>query len=93
MKILLDECVSKRLKPFLPSYAVYTVTEMQWNGIKNGKLMPLCVDNDFDVLLTIDKSLMYQQNLNQYKITVAVLNSLTSKVEELATFIPSLSTR
>ena len=60
MKILLDECVTKRLKPYLVEFEVFTVSQMKWNGIKNGKLMALCVDNNFDLLLTIDKSLMFQ---------------------------------
>jgi predicted nuclease of predicted toxin-antitoxin system len=89
MKILLDECITKRLKPYLSDFEVYTVTEMKWNGIKNGNLMSLCVDNDFDLLLTIDKNLMFQQNLDKYKLTIVVLNSLTSKIEELVLFLPS----
>jgi predicted nuclease of predicted toxin-antitoxin system len=88
MKILLDECVTKRLKPHLSEYEVYTVSEMKWNGIKNGKLMALCVGNNFDLLLTIDKNLMYQQNLDKFNLTVAVLNSSTSKIEELILFMP-----
>ena len=62
MKILLDECVTKRLKPYLAEFEVFTVSQMKWNGIKNGKLMALCVDNNFDLLLTIDKNLMFQQS-------------------------------
>ena len=57
MKILLDECVTKHLKLYLADFDVYTVREMQWSGIKNGKLMSLCVEHGFDVLLTIDKNL------------------------------------
>jgi predicted nuclease of predicted toxin-antitoxin system len=60
MKILLDECVTKRLKNFLVEFDVYTVTELGLSGIKNGKLMSYCVENNFDVLLTIDKNLMFQ---------------------------------
>jgi hypothetical protein len=90
MKILLDECVTKRLKPHLTEFEVLTVSDMKWNGIKNGKLMTLCVDNHFDLLLTIDKNLMFQQNLDKYKLTIAVLNSSTSKIEELVLFMPSL---
>ena len=45
MKILLDECVTKRLKPHLPKYKVFTVTEMGWCGLKNGKLLQQCVGN------------------------------------------------
>jgi len=43
MKILLDECVTKRLKSYLTEFEVFTVSQMKWNGIKNGKLMALCV--------------------------------------------------
>ena len=89
MKILLDECVTKHLKPHLPDHDVYTVRQMDWSGIKNGKLMTLCVENGFDILLTIDKNLQYQQNLEKYPVTVVVLNSFSSKVEDLALFIPS----
>jgi predicted nuclease of predicted toxin-antitoxin system len=90
MKILLDECVTKRLKPHLKEFEVFTVTEMGWGGVKNGKLLTLCVENNFDVLLTIDKNLVYQQNLNKYKISIVVLNTITSKIEEIVEFIPSL---
>ncbi|MBD0286400.1 MAG: hypothetical protein ICV79_13385 [Flavisolibacter sp.] len=89
MKILLDECVTKRLKPFLLDVEVFTATEMRWNGIKNGKLLSLCVENGFDLLLTIDKNMMHQQNLDKFDITIVVLDSLTSKVEELKLFLPS----
>jgi len=91
MKVLLDECITKRLKLYLKDFEVWTVSEMGWRGIKNGKLLSLCVVNHFDVLLTIDKNMMFQQNIEKYPITIVVLNSLTSKIEELALFIPSFS--
>lgn len=89
MKILLDECVTKRLKPHLSEFEVFTVTEMHWNGIKNGELIKLCVTENFDVLLTIDKNLIFQQNLDTSKLIIVVLNTLTSKIEELLQFMPS----
>ncbi len=89
MKILLDECVTKRLKKYLEEFEVFTVRELGLSGIKNGKLMLYCVENDFDILLTIDKNLMLQQNLDKYQVTIAVLNCFTSKIEELVTFMPS----
>ena len=91
MKVLLDECVTKRLKPYLKDFEVYTVFEMRWSGVKNGKLLSLCVMNHFDILLTIDKIMMYQQNLEKYPISIVVLNVFTSKLEELILFMPSLS--
>ncbi|MEJ7828157.1 MAG: DUF5615 family PIN-like protein [Segetibacter sp.] len=88
MKILLDECVTKHLKQHLSEHEVFTVREMQWSGIRNGKLMTLCVEQHFDILLTIDKNLQYQNNLDKYHLTIVVLNSFTSKVEELVEFLP-----
>ena len=89
MKILLDECVTKRLKNHLTEFNIFTIRELNLSGIKNGKLMTYCVENNFDLLLTIDKNLMYQQNLDKYPVTIAVLNCFTSKNEELITFLPS----
>ncbi len=91
MKILLDECVTKHLKPHLVGHEVATVREMNWGGIKNGELLALCTEHGFEFLLTIDKNLQYQQNLEQHPLTIVVLNSVSSKVEELVLFLPSLT--
>ena len=80
MKILLDECVTKKLKQYLLDIEVVTVIELGWGGIKNGKLMALCVENKFEILLTIDKNLAFQQNLDKYNLTIVVFNSVTSKI-------------
>lgn len=90
MKILLDECVTKHLKPYLTDHEVFTVRELKWSGIKNGKLMTRCVEHHFDILLTIDKNLQFQQNLDKFALTIVVLNSFTSKAEELVMFLPVL---
>lgn len=89
MKILLDECVTKRLKKYLEEFEVLTVRESGLTGIKNGLLLAYCVENNFDILLTIDKNLMFQQSLEKYPVTIVVLNCFTSKIEELITFLPS----
>lgn len=89
MKILLDECVTKRFKKHLDGYTVFTVRELGLSGIKNGKLMAYCSDNNFDILLTIDKNLMFQQNLEKYPVTIVVFNCFTSKIEEIESFLPS----
>ena len=89
MKILLDECVPKRLKSYLEEFEVVTVTELNLSGIKNGQLMNYCAENNIDILLTIDKNLIFQQNLDKYPVTIVVLNCLTSKIEELITFLPA----
>ena len=74
---------------YLEEFEVFTIRELELSGIKNGQLMAYCVENNFDILLTIDKNLMYQQNLEKYPLTIVVLNCITSKIEELVTFMPS----
>lgn len=91
MKILLDECVTKRLKPYLSEFEVFTVSEMGWNGFKNGKLLTHCQQNNFQLLLTIDKNLIHQQNLYRYELSIVVLNCLNSKIEELVDFMPAFN--
>lgn len=80
----------KKLKPYLEGFEVFTVNELEWNGIKNGALMALCEKNGFDLFLTLDKNMMFQQNIQKLNITIVILNSLTSKIEELILFLPSL---
>ncbi len=88
MKILLDECLPARFKTYLLDHDVYSVYELGLSGVKNGKLLRYCKDNHFNIILTIDKNMMYQQNLNNYPISIVVLNSKSSKIEELKTFLP-----
>ena len=73
MKLLLDENLPKKLKTVFPTYKVYTVREMKWNGIKNGALLNLMLQNGFDVLLSFDQNMPHQQNFDKYPITVFVL--------------------
>lgn len=95
MKILLDECVTKHLKPFLSSngHHVITVSEMNWNGIKNGQLLKLAETEGFDIVLTIDKNIKYQQSLSQRNIVLVVFDSFSSSVEMLQGFIPLFEER
>lgn len=79
MKILLDECVTKRLKKYLEEFDVFTVRELGLSGIKNGRLMAYCVENNFDILLTIDKNLMHQQNLDKFSVICNTFHKLILK--------------
>jgi hypothetical protein len=63
MRILLDECVPRRLGQELRGHDVRTVPEMGWSGKKNGELLQLMVGQNLDVLLTVDQTLPHQQNL------------------------------
>jgi len=93
MKILLDECVTRKLKPHLTEFEVKTVVEMNWSGLKNGRLMSAAIEEKFDVLLTIDKNIKHQQNMNNYGISVVVLDVEKSKIEFLLELLPNFKER
>ena len=62
MKILLDENIDIRFKLLFPAiHEVYTVRDMQWTGIKNGALLKLLKEHNFDCWIVVDKNLPYQQ--------------------------------
>ena len=86
MRLLLDESVPVRLRRSLPSHSVKTVVEMGWGGVKNGALFALAA-KEFDVFLTVDKNLPYQQNLGNLPIAVIVLEAHSN---ELAALLPLL---
>ena len=75
MRLLLDENLPKRLKLDFPTHDVYTVWERQWNGTKDGELLQLMLAGGFQALLTFDKNLQHQHNLDKYTLTVFVLNA------------------
>ena len=75
MKLLLDENLPKRLKQDFPEHEVYTVRDKGWNGKKNGELLQLMKQNDFDALITFDRNLQYQQNFIKFSLPVLVLKA------------------
>ena len=83
MQVLLDECVPRPLKRELPDYQVRTVVEMGWSGKKNGELLQLMSEEGFTVLLTTDRNLQYQQNLQQAGIAVVVMVASSNRLLDL----------
>jgi predicted nuclease of predicted toxin-antitoxin system len=90
MRILLDECTPHIVKKRLPHLAISTVQEMNWAGIKNGALLGKA-EASFDVLITTDKNLRYQQNLTGHKL--AILQLPTNQVPIVETPIPDIESR
>lgn len=72
MKILLDACVPRPLRKFLPDHTVQTAQEMGWGKLKNGALLQ-AVEPEFDAFLTSDQNLKYQQNIAVRRIAILVL--------------------
>jgi hypothetical protein len=89
MRILIDECLPKKLKYEFQDYEVATVPEMGWAGKKNGELLQLMA-GEFDVFVTIDQSIPYQQNLAETGLTFILLSARTNKLEHLKPHMPQV---
>ena len=73
MKLLLDECVTRYLKADFIGHLVSTVEEAGLKGLKNGALLQ-AANSEFDVLITVDKNIPYQQNLQSLTIAIMILS-------------------
>ena len=89
MKILLDECIDRRLAKDITGHEVKTVPQMGWAAIKNGELLALA-EKDFDVFVTVDRNLSFQQNLPKYNVAVIVLRAQTNRLRDLSPLVPKL---
>ena len=82
MRVLLDESVPRQLRRFLRGHKVRTVQEMGWSGKSNGELLALA-GPIFDVFLTVDQNIEYQQNLRLADIPILVLAARTNRLADL----------
>lgn len=87
MNILLDECTPRIVKKRLPHFAIRTVQEMGWAGVKNGALLKLA-EAQFEVFITTDKNLRNQQNLAKRKLAFILLP--TNQVPIVAALVPEI---
>ena len=90
MKILLDESVPHVVRTTLSHLAVRTVQDMGWTGTKNGELLRRA-EAEFDVLVTADHQLRYQQNLSGRKL--AIIGLPTNQVRTVVTLLPMIEER
>jgi predicted nuclease of predicted toxin-antitoxin system len=89
MRILLDESVPTRLGRLLIGHEVTSVQRQGWGGIKNGRLLALAA-TEFDVLLTADKGIEYQQNLATLPVAVLIVLANSNRLEDMAHVVPKI---
>jgi hypothetical protein len=89
VRILLDECVDWRLSRDVIGHDVKTARQMGWATIKNGELLALAAQQ-FDVFVTVDRNLSFQQNLTAFPIAILVLRARTNRLADLRPLIPAL---
>ena len=82
MEILLDECIDRRFAREIIGYDVKTVPQMGWAGVKNGKVFALAVE-EFDIFVTVDRNLSFQQNIPQFDIAIVVLQAPSNSLAAL----------
>jgi predicted nuclease of predicted toxin-antitoxin system len=89
MKVLLDECVPKRLKrDFSAEHVTSTVAEAGYAGLQNGQLIQAAARDSFDVLVTVDRNLIRQQNIETVPLAIVVLVAKHNKYEFLSPLMP-----
>ena len=90
MRILLDESVPQRFAADLVAHEVSTVRKERWIGLRNGVLLRAAAAAGFDVLITMDRSLPYQQNLRAIGIAVVVITRVRNRLRDLRRLIPQI---
>jgi len=89
MRVLLDECVDWRLSRDIGGHDVKTARQMGWSAIRNGELLALA-SAQFDVFVTVDRNLAFQQNLLSVSVAVIVLRARTNRLADLRPLVPQL---
>jgi hypothetical protein len=90
VKILLDENLPHELRHFLPRHDVFTTAYMGWAGVKNGELLRRAAAEGFDVLITSDRGMEYEQNLGALAVAVLQLRAASTKMMDLLPLVPEM---
>jgi hypothetical protein len=92
MRVLLDEQLPRHLAREISGHDVRTVQQCGWAGFKNGELLRAAADGGFEVLVTADRNLQFQQNLSQSRMGIILLVAPSNALEDLRPLVPSLLT-
>jgi len=89
VRVLLDECVDRRLAGDILGHDVKTVPDAGWATLKNGELLARAAQ-EFDAFVTVDRNLPFQQDLSRFSMAVIVLRAPSNRVTDLRGLIPQL---
>jgi len=90
MRILIDECTDERFRNSLPSHDCQTARYAGLAGLKNGDLLTAAETAKFDVLLTMDQGIEYQQNLSGRSIAIIIFRTKSNRLKDLLPHVPRL---
>ena len=91
MRVLLDECVDRRLAGDIQGHDVVTVPDAGWAALKNGELLARA-QQAFAAFVTVDRNLPFQQDLSRFSIAIIVLRARSNRLGDLRAIIPHLLT-
>ena len=89
MRVLLDECVPRRLRTELAPHVVRTVVEAGWSGIKNGQLL-LLASTEFECFITVDRNLQFQQNVEALPVAALAIRAVDNRFQTLLPLMPAV---
>lgn len=89
MRVLLDECVDRRLAKDILGHDVRTVPEAGWTAFTNGEFLGRA-EHEFDAFVTVDRNLPFQQDLSRFSVVVIVLRAPSNRLADLRGLIPQL---
>ena len=81
MRILIDECIDERFRNSLPGHAGLA-------GLTNGELLTAAETAKFDVFLTVDRGIEYQQNLTGRNIAIIIFRTKSNRLKDLLPYVP-----
>ncbi len=90
MRVLLDEQLPRQLARELIGHEVRTVQQQGWAGLKNGELLRRAADASYEVFVTADQNVEFQQNLARSRLVVLVLVAPSNTLEDLLPLVPSI---
>jgi len=90
VRILLDENLNWRLGRDFVGHETKSVRSQGWSGTKNGILLRKAIAAGFDVLLTMDSNLHYQQNLSEFPIAIIVLRARSNRLKDTQPLMQSV---
>jgi len=88
VKILLDECIPRKLKLSFPTHDCSTVPQIGLSGKKNGELLLLATERGFQVFITVDQGIVYQQSPAGEGIAILILHAQSNRLADLLPFMP-----
>src|SRR5579859_2732596 len=93
MRILIDECIDERFRSSLPGHDCQTARYAGLAGLNNGELLKAAETANFDVFLTVDQGIEYQQNLTARKIAILILRAKSNRLKDLLPLAPACLAR